>query len=234
MEDPAANGGVVYLNANSLHDLVGPINQLCSIAEMMLTRYSEKLDGEAAVLLGFVQNSASRLRTLLDGLKTYFEIVDSPRAYCHCDADLLLSGALASLHPRIAEADAVVTRDVLPALDCDPRQVTFLFASLIDNAIKFRGVNPPHIHVAAASAQDKWVISVRDNGIGIDPRHHKSIFGVFNRVYNDRYPGAGVGLAIAMRIVERHKGNIRVDSAVGEGTAMIVELPRNPGCEDAC
>ena len=217
---------VVCLNSASLHELSSPINQLCSMSDLVLIRYKGTLDNDAELLLGFIRNSAGRLQNLLAGLKTYFDLIEPEGPVRRCRAEDLLRRALATLQPRINEAGAVVTHDVLPELDCDPDQIAFVFASLIDNAIKFRGPESPRIHVGAASSVKAWIISVRDNGIGIDPRHHKSIFGVFKRLNNDRYPGAGMGLAIVMRIAERHHANVRVESAPGEGATVVIEFPK--------
>jgi light-regulated signal transduction histidine kinase (bacteriophytochrome) len=195
------------------------------MTDLILLKYGRKLDEEAELLFGFIRDSAVRLRNLLAGLKTHMEIMESGGPYCRCRAEDLLRGAIASLQPKVDEAGATVTHGALPELDCDPKQITFLFASLIDNAIKFRGKEAPRIHISAASAGNGWIISVRDNGIGIDSRHHQSIFDVFKRVYNDQYPGAGMGLAITMGIVQRHDGNIRVESVPGEGTTVIIEFP---------
>jgi light-regulated signal transduction histidine kinase (bacteriophytochrome) len=228
LKEADASRGAVCLNFDSLHDLSSPANSLCSIADLILARYRAELDSDAEALFGLIQQSGARLRNLLGGLKTYMEVVDSGRPPCRHSAGALLTAALASLQAKIEAAEATVTYDALPDLDCDPNQITYLFASLIDNAIKFRGEHRPQIHVGAASAGDRWVISVRDNGLGIDPRHHKAIFGVFKRIYNDRYPGAGVGLAIVMRIVQQHGGDIRVESVLGGGTTVLIELPK-PG-----
>jgi chemotaxis family two-component system sensor kinase Cph1 len=223
--EPAKQDCGVYLNSESVHDLSGPINQLCSMADLIFAKYGETLDADAELLFGFVRSSAARLQNLLGGLKTHFEIMEAPTSNRRCSAEDLLTGALASLQPKIEEAGAVVTHDPLPDLECDPNQITFVFASLIDNAIKFRGREAPRVHITADSTGRGWTISVRDNGMGIDPRHHESIFGVFKRVHKDEYPGAGMGLAIVKRIMERHNGHVRIESVPEEGTTVIIELP---------
>ena len=132
-----------------------------------------------------------------------------------CDANLLLAAALELVRPAIDRSGAQVTHDALPGLYCDPTQISQTFANLIDNSIKFRGESRPEIHVSAQADGDAWIYSFRDNGMGIDPRHSERIFGVFKRIHNDGYPGAGVGLAIAKKIVEGHGGRIWVESALG-------------------
>jgi len=215
----------VQLNPDSLHDLVGPVNQMRSMADLLLTRHRGKLDGEAALLLSFIQESSDRLQNLLSGLRTYTRIVGRIQPYRRFDAGHTLAGALATIQEPLAANDAVVTHDRLPELYGDPNQICYLFASLIENAVKFRSERRPEVHVSAMAQGGQWRFSVRDNGIGIDPRNRERIFGVFKRVHHDKFPGAGIGLAVASRIVERHAGRIWVESSLGDGATFFFLLP---------
>ena len=154
------------------------------------------------------------------------QVLGSPISYRRCDANTLLAGALVSIQPAIEQNQAMVSQDPLPELYCDPNQISYAFASLMQNSIKFRCDLRPEIHVSATADQNVWVFSVRDNGIGIDPRHKDRIFGVFKRIHNEGYPGAGVGLAITRQIVERHGGRIWVESQLGLGATFSFSLPR--------
>jgi light-regulated signal transduction histidine kinase (bacteriophytochrome) len=231
---PGASPGVstgeaccVHLNFDSLHDLISPVNQMCTVADLILKKYRGTLDHEAEVLFGLIQNSGSRLQNLMAGLGTYMRVVGSGVSYGHCDANALLEGALLSVRKAIDRNGAVVTHDLLPELYCDPAQMMYTLASLIDNSIKFRRECRPEIHVSAISDQRVWVFSVHDNGIGIDPRHRDRIFGVFKRIDNEAYTGAGVGLAIARQIIEQHGGRIWVESKPGLGATFLFTLPRD-------
>jgi light-regulated signal transduction histidine kinase (bacteriophytochrome) len=223
----ASDDCYVRLNADSLHDLMSPVNQIGTLVELVLMKYQGTLDQEAEMLFGFVQSSASRLQNLIEGLRRFMRVAGPPIACRLCDTNTLLAGAQASLQHEIDQNSAVLTHDPLPQLYCDPNQISYAFATLIENSIKFRRAHPPEIHVSAAVQEDAWVFSVKDNGIGIDPRHGERIFGLFKRIQNDAYPGAGVGLAIARQLVEQHGGRIWVESQLGQGATFFFNLPQH-------
>jgi chemotaxis family two-component system sensor kinase Cph1 len=141
------------------------------------------------------------------------------------DANEILTGAISMIQPAIDQSGALLTYDPLPGVYGDPTQICYVFASLIDNSIKFRSEPPPRIHITATTEDNVWLFSVEDNGIGVDPKNAERIFSVFRRVYNDEYPGAGVGLAISRRIIERHAGRIWVRSKLGQGATFFFTLP---------
>jgi light-regulated signal transduction histidine kinase (bacteriophytochrome) len=115
-------------------------------------------------------------------------------------------------------------------LRVDEGQLAELFQNLIANALKFREQRPPRIHIGARAEKGRWVIWVRDNGIGIEPQYFERIFQVFQRLHtHKKYPGTGIGLAICKKIVERHGGTIWVESQPGQGSAFYFTLPAGAG-----
>lgn len=214
----------VRLSTDSLHDLMSPVNQIGTLVELLLQKYRGTLDHEAETMFGFVQSSANQLQNLIAGLRTYVRVAGSPKPRHLCDANKLLAGAKASIQPEIDQNGAVVTQDPLPELYCDPNQISYAFASLMENSIKFRREHRPAIHVSADAQDNMWVFAVRDNGIGIDPTHGDRIFGLFKRIHNDTHAGTGVGLAITRQIVEQHGGRIWVESQPGLGSTFYFSL----------
>jgi light-regulated signal transduction histidine kinase (bacteriophytochrome) len=213
------------LNADALHDLVGPVNQIRSMADLIMKRHRGKLDNEDETLFGLLQTSSDQLQNLLAGLGTYTRAVTRREPYRHFDAEAIFAAALATIQPAMDRNEAVVTHDALPEVYGDPSQICHIFASLIENSIKFRSQYRPEIHITAIPRDNDWLFSVCDNGMGIDPRHGERIFGVFKRIHNDAYPGAGMGLAIAKRIIESHGGRIWVESHLGQGATFFFTLP---------
>jgi chemotaxis family two-component system sensor kinase Cph1 len=138
----------------------------------------------------------------------------------------VLRQALLNLEASIAENNAVITNDPLPSLMASEATLIQLFQNLLANALKYRSNEPPKIHVSAVREGSEWVFSVRDNGIGIDPRHARQIFGVFKRLHpHDKYSGTGIGLAICQKIVERYGGRIWVESQLGQGSDFKFAIP---------
>ncbi len=216
----------VHLSSDSLHDLGSPINHICSLVDLIVSKYGGQLDEDAKLLFGHLRNSGGRLENLMAGLYTYIRVTSCPTSYQRCEGHQLLASALTMIDHAIARHEVLVTSGPLPELYCDPSQVTYALASLIENAIKFRSERRPEIHVGAVPDDDAWVISVRDNGMGIDTRYAERIFATFKRIHNDAYPGAGVGLAITKRVMEGHGGRVWVDSEPGQGSVFYLKFPK--------
>jgi light-regulated signal transduction histidine kinase (bacteriophytochrome) len=228
--DGSEDDGSVQVTSEVLHDLVGPVNQVRSMVDLLVKKYRGKLDDEGETLCGFIQAAAERLQTLMSGLTTHVRIVGRCQPARSLGANAIVAAATVMIQQTIAGSDAIVTHDDLPEIYCDPTQISFVFASLIENSIKFRSEQRPEIHITARPEENNRVLfSVRDNGIGIDPKYSERIFGVFKRIHNDAFPGAGIGLPIAKRIIERHGGRISVESQPGQGATFFFTLPNATG-----
>jgi chemotaxis family two-component system sensor kinase Cph1 len=227
IETPKDAGYCIHFTSESMHDLTSPINQMCSLADLIVKRYGGQLDDEADTLFGFFKASAERMQILLRGLRTFVQVTSSSSPHQLCEGDALLAASMTPIEQEIKRSGAIVTHDHLPELFCDSVQMSYLFSSLIENAIKFRGERAPEIHISSSSQQDLWLLSIRDNGMGIPEQHKERVFGMFHRVNCEMISGAGVGLAIAKRIMDLHEGNIWVESELGRGATFFLTLPKS-------
>ena len=208
------------------HDLQEPLRMVTSYTQLLQQRYRGRLDADADEFIAYAVDGAARMRTLINELLAYSRVGTQGAPFVLKALDGLLDDVLQGLEVTLLEADAVVTRDPLPELWCDPTQIARVFQNLIVNATKFRGTESPKIHVGARREGEEWVFSVKDNGIGIDPTYFDRIFVIFQRLQSRvEYEGTGMGLAIGKRIVERHGGRIWVESRPGAGSTFCFTLP---------
>ena len=212
------------------HDLQEPLRMVSSYTQLLLRRFGEKFDGDSREFMGYIVDGAARMKQLIEDLLAYSRVGTKGKEFREIELEAALKRALTNLRAAIEESGAAVTWDPLPRVMGDDGQLAQLFQNLIGNALKFRGAGVPRVHVAAVEKQNEWEISVRDNGIGIEPQYFERIFMVFQRLHTKgEYPGTGIGLAICKKVVERHGGRIWVESRPGEGSSFFFTLPKQQG-----
>jgi signal transduction histidine kinase len=208
------------------HDLQEPLRAVGGYVRLLERRFPEDIDVRAREYILGASDGATRMERLITDLLSFSRVGTQGESFVLTDLNLVLERALQNLQASIQAARAQVTSDPLPTLVVDAGQIAQLFQNLIGNAIKFQSERQPEIHVTAGRRETGWVISVRDNGIGIDPHYFERIFQIFQRLHTrKRYPGTGIGLAICKRIVERHGGGIWVESAPGAGSTFCLSFP---------
>lgn len=209
------------------HDLQEPLRTMSMSAQLLTHKHRGKLDAEADQLLTFIVSTSARMSTLVRDLLEYARLTTEEDRPSSIALDEDLEAALTHLCQAIEESGASVTHDPLPTLQVDRGQMVRLFQNLISNAVKYRKPDlPPKVHVRAEQKGAEWVISIRDNGIGFDPKYASAIFAPFKRLHTaEEYPGSGVGLAICRRIVQAQGGRIWAESEPGEGTTFFFTLP---------
>ncbi|NET48179.1 MAG: GAF domain-containing protein, partial [Merismopedia sp. SIO2A8] len=209
------------------HDLQEPLNQVANFVQLLEMRYDKALGEDGKEFIGFAVEGVSLMQTLIDDVLAYSKVDLKGLEWELTEVDRALAQALGNLRGRITESKAVITHDPMPTIVADGTQLMQLFQNLIGNAIKFRqSEEPPTIHVSAQRQDDQWLFSVKDNGIGIDPQFSDRIFVIFQRLHTrDEYPGSGMGLAICKKIIECHRGQIWVDSALGDGATFYFTIP---------
>lgn len=228
-----ANDEMEQLTYAVSHDLQEPMHLVTSHARLLTERYSERLDGEARRSLGHLAENSARMQAMISGVLDYFRAGNSAADTEPVNFGNIVDSAVANLGTIVAETGARIQHSSrLPTLAVDRRQMVQLFQNLIGNAIKFRGDAVPRIVITARERDADWEFAVQDNGIGIDPKYHDRIFGMFQRLHtSEEYPGTGIGLPMCKRVVERHGGRLWVTSAPGEGSTFFLTLPKRTDSE---
>jgi signal transduction histidine kinase len=202
------------------HDLREPITGIAHLVTLLERRADAPPSPEVLALIGA---STERARALIDGVLTYARAGELERDRVALHA--LMADVAEDLRLILQEADATLDVGELPEVQGDARQLRRLLQNLVGNAVKFRGGAPPRIEVSALRDDAEWVVTVRDNGLGVDPDHATRIFAMFSRL-NGETEGSGIGLAVCRRVVEAHGGRVWVEPAVGGGSAFRFTLPR--------
>ncbi|HEV8113099.1 MAG TPA: CHASE domain-containing protein [Planctomycetota bacterium] len=208
------------------HDLQEPLRAVASHVQILEQDYRGRLDDEADESIRCAVEGAQRMHDLINDYLAYSRVRTGSNPLQPTSSERALEAAQRNLEQAIRDGTAEVTHDELPDVLADPTQLVQLFQNLVGNAVKFRGDEPPRVHVSAQRADGWWLFSVSDNGIGIDPEHTGGIFSLFKRLHtHDRYPGTGIGLAICRKIIDRHGGKIWVESMPGMGATFRFTLP---------
>jgi light-regulated signal transduction histidine kinase (bacteriophytochrome) len=212
------------------HDLQEPLRMIASYVRLLRRELGTPPSEDAERAMTFIEDGAVRMKQLIDGLLAYSRAGTAPLERAPTDLNEVLATCLRDLEVAIREAQASVTADPLPVVEGDRAQLRQLLQNLLSNAVKFRNGRPPAIHVGARRDGDRWILSVSDDGIGIPPEFHERIMGMFQRLHTAaEYPGTGIGLAICQRVVERHGGELWVESSPGRGSTFHVALPAATG-----
>lgn len=219
------------------HDLQEPLRAIAGYLQFLERGYRDKLDDRALKFINSSVAGAQRMQGLINDILDYSRVGSRNQALTTVEISTVVKAALNNLTAAINDSDAEISLDPLPAVVGDGALLTQLFQNLIGNGLKFRGESPPRIHISAQLAAstendhhpgtDKlWTFCVADNGIGFDPQYTDRIFRIFQRLHTrDEYPGAGIGLAICKKIIERHGGQIWAESEPGQGSTFFFTLP---------
>ena len=206
------------------HELQEPLRMVEKFGSILAEEFGRELGTEGGELLGFVVDGARRMQGLVDDLLALSRINSEGQDFEECDGGELVEQAMVSLADRLEETQAEVEIEPLPTIEADVSQLVQLWHNLLSNAIKFRGEETPRITITATEAEDEWIFSVEDNGVGIEPEEAETVFTIFRRLHPD-LPGTGIGLTICRRIVERHGGRIWVESKPAGGSIFRFTIP---------
>ena len=210
------------------HDLQEPLRMISSFIDLLREEYSTSFDRTADEYMGFVQDAALRMRTLIQDLLTYSRVGHDPLQQSSFDLEEALKNAMTNLKPLIDANRALITWDDLPKVFGHQNQVTQVFQNLIENGVKYRGQDNPRIHISVQAKNSFWEVRIRDNGIGFDMKFHDRIFQIFQRLHaRDQYAGTGLGLAITKKIVESYGGSLWAHSSPAAGAEFCFTIPES-------
>lgn len=208
------------------HDLQEPLRNVASCMQLLEKRHKGELGAESDQLITYAVDSVKTMKLLIEDLLAFSRIVTRGKPLEMTDAEEIMKLTIRNLEQSITRAGAVITYDPLPRVRVDRTQLMQVLQNLISNSIKFARGEPPQVHVSARRKGQAWVFSVTDNGIGIDSRFFDRIFIIFQRLHKKiQYGGTGMGLAIVKKIIERHRGEIWVESQPGVGSTFNFTIP---------
>jgi PAS domain S-box-containing protein len=208
------------------HDLQTPLRNISGFVQLVKLKYEKKLDEQANDWIRRTVQSTERMQVLIRDVLAYSRVDSEAEPFRRIPFREVFSDAVVTLEAPIRDLHGQVTCDKLPMVTGDRSQLEQLMQNLLGNGLKYHSTDTPCIHVSVQRAANEWVFSVRDNGIGIAPKHHKRIFEIFQRLHSQReHPGTGIGLAVCRRVVHRHGGRIWVESEPGHGSTFYFTIP---------
>ncbi|WP_435099139.1 PAS domain S-box protein [Halorubrum sp. N11] len=209
------------------HDLQEPLRTVSSYLTLLERRYGDELDDDAGEFIEFAVNGADRMREMIQALLAYSRVDTRGESFKPVGISELFDRVVEGLKVKITETDATVSAPTTEATVVgDQAQLAQLFQNLIDNGIKYNK-GEPVVDISVAHREESVVFEVTDNGIGMEPDQTEDIFEVFHRLHTrEEFTGTGIGLSICRKIVDRHGGEISVDSEPSEGSTFIITLPK--------
>jgi len=208
------------------HDLQEPLRTVANFAELLNSRYADRLDADGREFINYVVTGAHQMRKLVDDLLAYARVDAGTPSPVNVDCNALVGELRKDLMAAITESGATINCELLHTVRGNPVQIKQVFSNLLSNAIKFRRDTPPQIRIRSSLDGDNCIISVQDNGTGIPAKYLKRVFDMYERLHSSpRYPGTGMGLALCKKIIERHHGRIWVESTEGAGSTFFFSLP---------
>jgi hypothetical protein len=209
------------------HDLRTPIGQVDGFSQLLLDKFSARLDPTVLDYVGHIHEAAQHMKRMVDELLNLGRVGRRDLHSQSTELRPLVDAAMFELESQTRGRNIAWQVGPLPEVDCDPELMESVVANLLSNAVKFtRGRDPAVIQVGQMSSEDQTVIFVRDNGAGFDMQYADRLFGVFQRLHrSDEFEGTGVGLATVQRIIHKHGGRIWAESELGKGATFFWTLP---------
>ncbi len=209
------------------HDLKEPARSISLLLKYLKDDISDKLEDKSNRYMKLISDASDRMINLIDTVSSYTFLDKAKAKHEEFPLDVAVEGAKSNLDAALREKNAIVTYDELPFIVGDKWQLTQLFQNLIGNGIKYCRNEMPAVHIGAMENENGWVISVKDNGIGMKKEYLKQIFVAFKRLHSSQeFDGTGLGLATCRKIVDRHGGKIWAESEEGQGSTFFFTIPK--------
>jgi PAS domain S-box-containing protein len=212
----------------SSYDLQDSLRTIANYLQLLEWRTGSRLQESEREFIRFALNGAEQLYRQLNDILEYLKLSSRGKPPGPVRLSECLAAVVRQFQSTLEQEGAEVHSTELPTVWADGEQMGHVFHQLLGNALKFRGERVPRVWIRAHEDAREWIISVQDNGIGIEPKFHETIFLIFQRLNaRERYPGTGIGLSICKKIVERHGGRIWVESSSGQGSTFSFSIPKS-------
>ena len=209
------------------HDLREPLRTITNFIQLLEDKYRDTFNDEARQYMAFISEGAQRMKFLIKDLLEFSHVGRKELVRENISALVLLENVKQNLHNEIEKTGAVIEADADVVIRVNPPLLQQLLQNLISNSLKFRDDKKPRIWFSVTDQGNKWLFSVKDNGIGISKEHQKVIFQIFQRLHKtEEYPGTGIGLAICEKIARKHGGRIWVESEFRKGATFLFSVPK--------
>jgi two-component system CheB/CheR fusion protein len=209
------------------HDLQEPLRMVSSFLQLLQKKYAGQLDQTATQYIDFAVDGAERMKRLILDLLEYSRVGTNKDVLTEINLGDIVNQVLKNYDTKITERDAVIRTQLLPTIMANRMQITQLMQNLVGNALKYNTSFVPEIEIGCEEKLDHWQFYVSDNGIGIDKKFFEKVFIIFQRLHNKKqFSGTGIGLAICRKIVERHGGNIWIESTPGNGSTFFFTIKK--------
>ncbi|QHT68471.1 hypothetical protein GXP67_18395 [Rhodocytophaga rosea] len=207
------------------HDLQEPLRTMAGFANLLEKKYKNRLDQDANEFIEFIVDAAERMKKLITNLLEYSRINNKEAPFGAVDFNKVVSKVIYGLQNKLQSGDVEIKLNQLPVLQANEGQMQQVFSHLLGNAVKFRDERPLKIEIWAEEKDTQWQFAVKDTGIGINMAYATRIFQVFQRLHTrDKYEGTGIGLSVCKKIVEKHGGEIWVDSVPDVGSTFYFTI----------
>jgi len=212
--------------SHATHDIKEPLRSIAIGSEILLKKYKDKLDNEAVMMLEFMFSSAKRFENIVGSLKEYTKADGGKLHIETVDLNKVVADVLNELKVLTTATQAKIKVGDMPVIETDKAKLKLVFQHVIDNALKYRGGNKPDVTINCKKSGSNYTISITDNGMGISPHQHERILQPFERLHSKfEIEGMGLGLPVSQKILKRLGGTLKLESAEGKGTTVVIKLP---------